>query len=352
MAQDPTEAALEAELDAAVTAEEAAAPEPEIVEQPKPQQLASLLRSNGWDVADDATDEDVVAYIRERDELEERARKAEERAKQLEAWYAQQAKQAQPEQTAAPAAEAAPAKPKREVPEFDPEWESVLKLDEQGNVVRAFDWVDPSIPGKYQRYQKWLKAEQARLLREPAVVLSESGYEDTLKERLLTPYEQRLKAIEERLQQQSQQQLMSQRDQFLVANSHFYAETDAEGKPVLDAQGLLKPNANYQRFVDYEAALEKAGVSDPAERLWLAQLAVPPTPADAEPADPTPAKSKRDVIRNRVNGRIRANGNRLAQPPVRTQRGGGTELVERPASIGQMKNRWLGMLEQAVGGDE
>lgn len=351
MAQDPTEAALEAELDAEVAATETPAPEPEVAEQPKPQQLAALLRSNGWDVEADTTDDEAVAYIREKEAAAERAAQLEARNRELEAWYAQQAQVKTAETPKVEKTEPVP-KPKREVPEFDPEWESVLKLDDNGNVVRAFDWVDPSIPGKYQKYLKWQKAEQARLLRDPTSVLSESGYEDTLKERLLTPYEQRLKAIEEQLKQQTQQRLMSQRDQFLVNNSHFYAETDAEGKPVLDAQGLLKPNDNYQRFIDYEAALEKAGVSDPAERLRLAQLAVPPTQRDAEPSEPAPTKSKRVVIHNRVNGRIRANGQKLAQPPVRAQRGGATELVEQPQSIGQMKNRWMGMLEQAVGGDE
>lgn len=356
MAQDVTEAALEAELDKELVDEPVVDSAPETAAEPEAPKsgLAALLRANGWEVADDTTDEEAVAYIREQESVAQKAQQLEERAKQLEAWYAA-AQQAKPPETPTPApvVDAAPAKPKREVPEFDPEWESLLKLDENGQVVTVAGWVDPSIPGKYQKYLKWQKAEQARLLREPAALLRESGYEDDLKSRLLTPYEERIAALEKRWEQQTQKQVVSERDQFLVNNSHFYAETGEDGQPVLDSRGLLKPNANYQRFVDYEAALEKAGITDPAKRLELAIKAVPPdAPTQQRTAEIPEPTTKRVAIRNRVNERIRANGSKVAQPPVRTQRGGAAEIVESPQSIGQLKNRWVGMLEQAVGGDE
>lgn len=349
---DSADAELDQELAAAI--EETPAPEvDQPAETPAPSSaLAALLRSNGWDVDPTTTDEEAVAYIREQEAAAARAAQAEERAKQLEAWYAasQQPKPAETPTAPVTPVAAEPAKPKREVPEYDPEWESVLKLDDNGQIVTVAGWVDPSIPGKYQKYQKWLKTENARLLREPATLLRESGYEDELKTRLLTPYEERIAALEKRWEQQTQKQVVSQRDQFLVNNAHFYAETDADGQPVLDEQGLLKPNANYQRFLEHEAALEEAGITDPEKRFKLAVQAVPPTQATAAAPAPvaTPA-DKRAKVRNRVAGKI---SKTLAQPPVSRSKGGATELVERPASIGQLKNKWLGMLEQGVGGDE
>lgn len=358
MAQDASEAALEAELDKELVDEPVVDSAPETAAEPEsspPSGLAALLRANGWEVEPDTTDEEAVAYIREQEAAAQKAQQLEERTRQLEAWYAasQQPKPVEtPPEPKTPVAEA-PAKPKREVPEFDPEWESLLKLDENGQLVTVAPWVDPAIPGKYQKAIKWQKAEQARLLREPGALLRESGYEDELKSTLLTPYEQRLAALEKQIADQRTERLVSERDQFLVSNSHFYAEVGEDGQPVLDAQGLLKPNANYQRFVDYEAALEKAGIADPAKRLELAIKAVPPTAPAQQTTAPVPEPAtKRTAIRNRVNDRIRANGTKIAQPPVRTQRGGAAEIVERPASIGQLKNRWVGMLEQAVGGDE
>lgn len=360
MAKDATEAELEAALDAEVAAEQVDDSQPDVtaeIEQPKSGPLASALRSIGFEVDADTTEDEAATWVRENATAVERAQKAEERTRQLEAWYAA-ANQPKPDPAPAPkpaAVEAtAPDKPKREVPEWDPDWEGVLKLDENGQVVPIASWVDPSIPGKYQKALKWQKAEQARLLRDPSALLRETGYEDELKSRLLTPHEERIAALEKRWEQQTQKQIVSERDQFLVDNAHFYAEVGEDGKPVRDAQGKLIPNANYQQFVEYEAELERDGMTDPAKRLKWAINAVPPTaPAAVAPTEPAPEPAvKRVAIRNRVNDRIRANGQKLAQPPVRTQRGGATEIVDRPASIGQLKNRWLGMLEQGVGGDE
>ncbi len=386
MAKDQLEAELEAELDAseaAVTAATAgqgdpASGEPDVattLEQPK--HHIALLRSSGFEVDDDTTEEQATEWIREQASAAERAIAAEKRAAQLEAYLsAQQQKLAEPAVAPAAAAPAASATAAAAAADDDlgipdpPKLNAVtmqmLQVAQQNGLLKEsvggfVSSDDPNVRQYVDEYNRHIAAAAAYKEEwgDPRKIATRVIEKQSKK--LLTPYEERIVALERQVEDHRVSQIASSRDQFLVENSHFFAEVNAEGQPILDAQKNLIPNANYQRFWQYEASLEKSGIKDPAERLARTMeafsFAMPPAhaaqaaagAAPAEPPTTTPAE-KRAKVRSRTTGNL--NGKHIAQAPVARSRGGATEIVDSPRSIGQLKNRWNGMLEQAVGGDE
>lgn len=91
--------------------------------------------------------------------------------------------------------EAEAKKPKRQVPEWNPEFEALLTTDENGNVV-ARPGADPTLPAKYIAHRRWQAQEQQRFFNDPAAYFAETvlpgikeQFDNSVKEQISTAFE-------------------------------------------------------------------------------------------------------------------------------------------------------------------
>jgi hypothetical protein len=153
------------------------------------------------------------------------------------------------EQAAKPAAPAQPEKPKWAAPEWDPEWASYLREDDQGRYVGATPWVPKEIVQKANAYRKYQQEQAERLIREPENVVWER-----LEEKIQAAADARIKLWHEQQQQASvEQQQQRQYDQFIAEH----------GPKLLQPDGRTLTPAG-AAFAQYATQMRESGMTNPA----------------------------------------------------------------------------------------
>lgn len=290
--------------------------------------VASTMRQWGYEVSDDATDDDVRAHL---EELEDRASKFEQTQKELEqlkAWRAEaERRQAAPE----PKAEPSPAPIAQaddddlgipDPPKLDTYALQMLRVAESaGKLSRGLGGVltseDISLQPHIAKYNQWLSEKETY----------DAEWGDTRKvaQHVAQKYADKAKAeaaavrkeFEDWKAAQQQNTVQSQIDGHYEKHKAAYFDLDAAGNIQFDAQG--NPiGARYAECVKAAQRAQYLGITDPLKIHEYVVEHVPPV-APAAPKAPEPPASK--VVK--FNNRLKNNG----REPLPTN------PVNRPAAV-------------------
>lgn len=323
------EAAPEADNISALTldlGEPGPAPEPEVTDDPVAEvvetpvvgadepsivpNVASEMRAWGYEIADDATPDDIRAHL---EELEDRASKYEQAQQRLAQLEAQRAEWEQRRQEPAPAPKAPePAAatdddlgiPER--PQLDRLTQTVLvaakqagKLNDVGGVLTSDD---PGLQHYVQVYNKHAQdidaydrewgdpRKVARLIADKAIAKERAEREALRRE------------IEDWKSQQQQDAVTKTIEGYYLENKAAYFDLDAQGNIVRDVQGVPQG----KRYAEAMQAAQEAmdlGITDP---LNIHKYVVKHVPAVAPPpAAPPETPAKKTV---KFNNRLKNNG--------------------------------------------
>jgi hypothetical protein len=253
----------------------------QVASQPEaaPISLRDRLGESGYDQASRfGSDEEFVSYLREADQLREQFPQYQRMAaygqqvlpyaREFEQWRASQQAAAQPavsqpqgQAASQHDADVAPYWPV--APEWRPEWEQYLALDERGQVVIRPEYqmvANPAIVDKYQEYKQWRSKNLDKLLSDPV-------------EAIWPELERRFKQT---AQSVASEQLTSYRQQqfansFAVSNQDWlYVQDPNTAAPAQHANGTPVLSEAGQMYIYNLQRAEAMGVRDPQEQAQLA----------------------------------------------------------------------------------
>jgi len=202
----------------------------------------------------------------------------------------------------APAADQPPAKPKREIPEYNPAWESQITRDEKGQLVAA-PGAEPDVVQKLAKYHNWARTEATKMLHQP-----EEYFGDLIEQRAQQVIEQRLGDF---AYQQDMQRSAQEAQTWMQRNMDWLCEHDpVTGQLVLDhgghpvatptgrvfAQHALNiaqsfPGATNEQVVALAAQLTRGAIHEQHYQAALRQAQQPAQPAPNQPAAQPAAQS-------------------------------------------------------------
>lgn len=265
--------------------------------------LRDELHGRGFDVSpygsDDEALEDIIQRAHQHRQIQAQYQQLNDAYQQL-AWQQQQARaqaqQAQQAQQQQPAQQQAQDWGWEKPPEWDPEWERQITVDEQGRIVAA----PGSMPGILQKraeYNRYLNRQLHKFAQDPLKVLA-PGIKQMLDER-----DKRVQALEERLEREKTQSFVTS---YVNQNLQHMLQFDANGQPKRQVgTGYYAYSPYGQAFMYHLDEAKQLGFAGDqaikwAERgaraavadQWLAQQQQQPAqqPA-AQPAAPTKPKN-------------------------------------------------------------
>ncbi len=296
--------------------------------------LVERLRSSGIPVQADSDDQAIQQLANNYKQLQAAASLGYQARTHLQELQqqAQYAQQQAAKQQAAPA----PKPSKYDKLEYDPEWESMLKQDDDGNLVPRSPYIDPSVATKYQSYVKSQKQRLMELAQDPAGFMREA-LGDYLQETIGNTIQERL-GEDRRIQveQQFASQAINNYQPYLFAtdtNGNYV--TDQNGSRVLSAQGHIYANA--------VAEAVQSGIQDTQAQHYIALGRIAEAQLSQPRAQPQPVANvaaqpdKRKQFLDRVN------------PAIRTPNRNGTVYSsERDSEPQNISADWQQVLEQAA----
>jgi hypothetical protein len=331
---DPAPPATAAEDLPAAPATEPA-PEPVAVETPtigadEPALLPSreavqLARQRGYEVSDNATDEDFWSRVETNEERAERLETVEREAEQLRQRIAQYEAQQQAAQ-AAPvpkpaAAQATTADDELDIPErpaFDRVTLGVLQVAKENGLLKA--GVGGYITSDDQTLKPYIDKYNAQV-----AVIEAYDAEWTPRKVAETLYEKRAaqdraeretlkRELAEMKQHQAQAGVQAQIDAYFGEHKAAYFDLGPDGKPVWDPQAQTYRGEGYARYMAAVQEAYELGATDPVAIHRYAAKHAPPVAPSAPAATPAPAE-KVVLFRNRLK-KNNGHADTLATPPV------------------------------------
>lgn len=274
------------------------APEAEPAPEPVTHQGVTWLKSQGYEVPDDATDDDVRSNIDEWHEKAQQAERLEQEIQRL-TGLLQQKPEAPPKTEAEPPPKAADEIPQR--PQLDDTTEAFLQFAHQRGLVTtsagglaATD--EPSLRQHVDKYNQWL-IESRKYDREwTAERITEVKVQKLLTEREAEIEKRLLEKVGGTLQQDRTQ---SEIDRYFEQHKAAYFDLNPDGQPVWDAQRQTWSGQRYAAYMDaVREAQEEFGITEPSKLFKYAARKVPPVVQEPAPKD-TPA-TRTAKFRNRL----------------------------------------------------
>jgi len=153
-------------------------------------------------------------------------------------------------------------------PEWDPEWENLVKIDEAtGRYVPANQWVNPAVVDKVNAFVNHRKQFSTKFFTNPLETLNEAGLE-----RLL---EEKLGKFQEKLRTEAYiEQRHREAEHYIQSNYKEFYQTDANGYPIYDSLGNFVLTPRGKAFAYYRSKAEEAGVADPVQQQDFAKKQV------------------------------------------------------------------------------
>lgn len=276
--------------------------------------VASTMRQWGYEVADDATEDDIRSHL---EELEDRASKYEANQKELEQLRQWRALQEQQRSDTTPAPTPKPDEAVAQddddlgipdPPKLDTYALQMLRVAESaGKLERGLGGVltseDVSLQQHIAKYNQWLSEKEA--------YDAEWGDNRKVAKHVAQRYAEKAKAEAEAVRkefndwksQQQQSSVQSAIDAYFIQNKEAYFDLGPDGNPVWDEQTQTYRGA---RYAEYIAAVQEAmdlGATDQVKIHRYAAKKVPPVaPAAAAPPE---APAKKTV---KFHNRLRNNG--------------------------------------------
>lgn len=226
------------------------ADETEVADEPPPSQfsLREAAAKSGLNLQaenDEAAYQQLLAHMARQQQAVQQAQwQIQENARQ---WAAYQQQQQQPQ----PAPE--PKKPSREVPEFDPNWLSLVRKDPVTGDLVAVPGAEQNLPQKIRQWADWKEQQELALLRDPA------GY--------ILPLIQ--EQIDQRVAEQSQAIIAQAREQASIQQAigadrdWIYAQDPMTGQQVFSPDG--------ERYFHYAREAAELGIMGAERQIAYAR---------------------------------------------------------------------------------
>jgi hypothetical protein len=265
-------------------------PDGYVQQQPPPSTSIrdAIAQARGVDLSGFGSDDELLAYIEAMaqqaqqipvlERLAAFGQRVMPYASQFEEWL--QSQGATPEQAAQIAAtqqqahpqhpgtgqQPAPAPYWSAPPDWNPEWEKYLALDDRGNVVVPQQYlgaVDAGLPQKYLAYRRWQQEQQQKLLADPVGAIWDG-------------IEQRLEARDRERGVLTQRDLEDYRarqfaNSFAMANRDWLYVTDPQtGQPATNPAGQPQLSEAGQYYAVQVQRLERSGITDPQAQAQMA----------------------------------------------------------------------------------